>query len=128
MFSPYISFCFLLCYNIHVICWLIFLGEREKRKDSLLQLTRSKQERTEVELKQLRKVIIYVIFFCDKSTDFENLLLYFVGNVSNESLNINCIGDFCLSKNFFFLFSFMKVYRTKIFQWNRICINKTMSM
>jgi len=41
------SFTYLIAY---------FLGEREKRKDSLLELSRSKQERTELELKQLRKV------------------------------------------------------------------------
>ncbi|XP_066917966.1 coiled-coil domain-containing protein 62-like [Clytia hemisphaerica] len=35
---------------------LLLAGEREKRKDSLLQLSRSKQERTEMELKQVRKL------------------------------------------------------------------------
>lgn len=34
----------------------IYLGEREKRKDQLLDLQKSKQERTDSELQNLRQV------------------------------------------------------------------------
>jgi len=48
---------------------LLFSGEREKRKDSLLELAKSKQERTDTELSHLRKLYSNLVNSNDRHDD-----------------------------------------------------------
>lgn len=52
----------MLPYDIHLtnnpyyLMFILFTGEREKRKDQLLDLQKSKQDRADAELQNLRQV------------------------------------------------------------------------
>ncbi|XP_070372042.1 coiled-coil domain-containing protein 62 isoform X5 [Equus asinus] len=79
---------------------LIFTAEREKRKDELLDIAKSKQERTNAELRNLRQIYIKQqsdLQFLNVNVEKSQELIQIYDSKMEESKSLESSRDMCLS-------------------------------
>nr|XP_014714249.1 coiled-coil domain-containing protein 62 isoform X5 [Equus asinus] len=79
---------------------LIFTAEREKRKDELLDIAKSKQERTNAELRNLRQIYVKQqsdLQFLNVNVEKSQELIQIYDSKMEESKSLESSRDMCLS-------------------------------
>ncbi|KAM7051481.1 coiled-coil domain-containing protein 62 isoform 1-T1 [Molossus nigricans] len=79
---------------------LVFTVEREKRKDEMLDIAKSKQERTNAELHSLRQVYVKQqsdLQFLNFNVENSQELIQIYNSKTEESKALECSRDMCLS-------------------------------